>query len=107
GHHVSVEPPQQRGQHQTGRRVGVVHRDTVVSCGVAYGVRVEVAHVILRVPLLNVVGVVDAAYLVQVDAAEVLSEEEALDLALGGLIQVQPALVEELYVNYTLIEWAE
>src|SRR5207253_1384907 len=93
-------------EHEAGRGVGVVHRDLLELAGgrAIEDFEIEVLQIITAVALLHVGGVVDAAYIVQVDAAEILAEEGTFDPALCRLVEVKAAPVEELHINHPRIE---
>src|SRR5579884_2778875 len=46
-------------------------------------------------------------YFIQIDATEVFAEEQVLDFALGGLVDIQPLVIEEFDIDHPLIVWRD
>jgi hypothetical protein len=103
-HNICVELAKEGGEHKAGGGVSEVYGDLGEADGLSDGVDIEVLQVVGGVDLLYVVGVIDAADVVEVNTAEVFAEESAFYFALGGFIEVEAALIEELDVDHAGVE---
>ena len=89
------------GEHQ--RRGAVVVVDDDPQLGGADGVDVDPGEDVVDIGGPRR-GVLDVAHLVEADPADVLADEQVLDLALGALVDGKPVGIEEAHVGAALIE---